>query len=455
MPTNHRSQFVTSLFNPIFYAIKGRQPTSLFARCSLGIRSHVCIAHYSCLSTTDSVKRGRQQQGYEQRLGSPVHAIEGHDSSLSRSAGSSTLYCAHCGFADHPAEERKQYVLKNKGKLLTTPSKHLKLVLPLVTPQAQATSKGTEEVVFLLHPQQPLSYLESIIQTEISPIRTPEGRIKPPSISFTTQHPEENRVFIKKNEEAEDSPSEGTSKHFLDIPISSDLLSHRVDTSQGTMRWSSATEIGDLIRDASKEDGFLVDIEGSQLPSIHVTAPSFNHRTHFLRLRLRVTSMHIKQMVGLKHECDRLAQRSGQRAALAGAGILVGWWVLVYELTFRTTLGWDVMEPVTYLVSLSTLIGGYLWFLYHNREMSYRSALNLTISRHQTKLYDTRGFDLSRWEALIDEGNALRKKIKTIAAEYDALWDEKSDEQDEEVTRALENMRKKRDSKSKDDSEKK
>jgi len=77
------------------------------------------------------------------------------------------------------------------------------------------------------------------------------------------------------------------------------------------------------------------------------------------------------------------------------------------------------MEPVTYLVGLSTLIGGYMWFLYHNREVSYRSALNITISRRQSKLYELKGFDLPKWEGLIEEGNAIRKEIKAVASEYD------------------------------------
>lgn len=94
-----------------------------------------------------------------------------------------------------------------------------------------------------------------------------------------------------------------------------------------------------------------------------------------------------------------------------------------------------------YLVGLSTLICGYLWFLYHNREVSYRSALNLTISRRQTKLYQARGFDLQRWESLIEEGNALRKEIKAVASEYDVDWDEKVDEKDEKVIEALKQVR--------------
>ncbi len=84
---------------------------------------------------------------------------------------------------------------------------------------------------------------------------------------------------------------------------------------------------------------------------------------------------------------------------------------------------------------------GYLWFLYHNREVSYRSALNLTISRRQTKLYQAKGFDLTKWEALVEEGNALRKEIKVIANEYDVDWDETADEQEEKVTKALKEHR--------------
>lgn len=169
-------------------------------------------------------------------------------------------------------------------------------------------------------------------------------------------------------------------------------------------------------------------------------------------------------MAEIKKECDMAAHKSAQRVAMGGAGLLVGYWYVVYRLTFETELGWDTMEPVTvspirdhpllhpllplyihpisnttpqYLVGLSTLICGYLWFLYHNREVSYRAALNLTISRRQTKLYQAKGFDLQRWESLIEEGNALRKEIKQVASEYDVEWDERADEKDEKVTQAL------------------
>jgi hypothetical protein len=105
------------------------------------------------------------------------------------------------------------------------------------------------------------------------------------------------------------------------------------------------------------------------------------------------------------------------------------------------------MLPLTriqYLVGLSTLIGGYVWFLYHNREVSYKSAMNFTISRRQSKLYAERGFDLRKWEMLIEDGNALRKEIKAVANEYDVEWDELHDEKDEKVAEALRHHREKK-----------
>ncbi len=96
---------------------------------------------------------------------------------------------------------------------------------------------------------------------------------------------------------------------------------------------------------------------------------------------------------------------------------------------------------------------GYLWFLYHNREVSYRAALNLTVSRRQNKLYHEKGFDARKWEILIEEANALRKEIKIVAEEYDVEWDEKADEGSEEVHDALKEERDKWKRRGKEDGE--
>lgn len=117
--------------------------------------------------------------------------------------------------------------------------------------------------------------------------------------------------------------------------------------------------------------------------------------------------------------------------------------------------GNNLTRWLQYLAGLSIIMMSYLWFLWHNREVSYRAALNLTVSRRQNKLYQDRGFDIQKWEALIEEANALRKDIKNVADEYDVDWDERSDEKTEAVHDVLKEERekaKKRDDDDDDDS---
>lgn len=339
---------------------------------------------------------------------------------------------------------------------------------------------GIEPIAILVHPQQPLSYLERLIQSEVPPIEG-ETVMRPPAVSFIALQHEDNAIKPRKKIEddldVEATYDEATSKHDGDdnsqkpgsgAPIQRRRRSReedvetysyprKTDSSHDSLngeperfvRWSQATEVGDFIRDAARAQEFIVTIEGAPagLGQIRVTVPSFNERTYFLRMRLRKLSQRIQGIAEVKHECDAMAHRGAQRVAIGGFGILATWWFTVYKLTFETDLGWDTMEPVTYLVSLSTLMGGYLWFLYHNREISYKSALDFTVSARQRKLYQQHNIDLQLWESLIDEGKTLRREIKSIAAEYDAEWDERVDEQDERVTQALRSERKKDDRK--------
>lgn len=365
-----------------------------------------------------------------------------------------------------------------KGKMLTTPSRLFKLIIPLTTVDCRDSDKGIEPIAILVHPQQPLSYLERLIQSEIPPIEGKLEKLRPPAISFIALQHEDNAIKPRKRIDAldtDESRQVAVEKEYgSETPVQrrrsreedAEIYSYprKTDTSldplggepERFVRWSQATEIGDFIRDAARAGEFIVTIEGAPagLGQIRVTVPSFNERTYFLRLRMRKLSRRIQSIADIKTKCDELAHRGAQRVAIGGFGILSVWWYSVYKLTFETDLGWDTMEPVTYLVSLSTLMGGYLWFLYHNREISYKSALDFTVSARQRKLYQQHNVDLQLWESLIDEGKTLRREIKSIAAEYDAEWNERSDEQDERVTEVLRSKRGDKDGKSKDKDDK-
>jgi hypothetical protein len=382
-----------------------------------------------------------------------------------------------------------------KGKLLTTPSRMLKLIVPLTTRDANQDRKDVEPLALLVHPSQPLSYLERLIQSELPLTKDKNGKEKTPSIYFRAEDAsqdssaEEQPTGEGKDKPEPDTTEEESSRDGKDLSADADQmrldgkniktgklnsakseeskpveasdqtaglgdgnveqysgLGHEAesneeeDKSRKFVRWSSSTELGDFIRDAARGKEFAIEIEGAPR-EIRVGVPSFSDRTYYLRLRLRKKANDIASMADIKKECDEIAHRAAKRVATAGGIGLVAWWALVFELTFNTDLGWDVMEPVTYLVGLTTIIGGYGWFLVHNRQVSYRSAMNFTISRRQSKLYEQKGFDLRKWEDLIDEGNVLRKEIKAIAQEYDVDWNEKEDEKEEKVTEALKKER--------------
>lgn len=386
---------------------------------------------------------------------------------------------------------------------MTTPSRLLKLIIPLTTLDKNSDRKDVEPLALLVHPQQPLSYLERLIQSELPSIKNDEGEEKVPAVHFRAEDSQQDAIEPREKKadetpedlyedaegEMEETKFQGRTEKTGKLGKKSTVnaaqlgdggvesysgLGHEgpsaEDGSRKFVRWSSSTEVGDFIRDAARGKEFAVEIEGAP-EQIKVGVPSFNDRTHYLRLRLRKTASKIIDLAAVKKECDLQAHKGAQRVAVGGAAVLVGYWYVVYRLTFETDLGWDTMEPVTvstwvsriahliliknkYLVGLSTLICGYLWFLYHNREVSYRSALNLTISRRQTKLYQQKGFDIQRWDTLLEEANGYRKEIKQIASEYDVDWDETQDEKDEKVTEAMRKVRSDKNSERKEKNEK-
>ena len=340
----------------------------------------------------------------------------------------------------------------------------LKLILPLTPTDTNEDRKSVEPLALLVHPQQPLSYLERLIQAELPSKDDGKGGNRSPAIIFRAEDSAEQDSGPGKSEDLEAEVAGEEAKEEPDMDDADKMMvdgklvkTGRIRSQPGSadfgktkdprhpnfVRWSPSTEIGDFIRDASRGKEFSVEIEGAPEP-IYVGVPSFEDRTFYLRMRLRKVAKRIGSMADIKKECDELAHKAAQRVAQGGFAILVGWWYLVYRLTFETDLGWDVMEPVTYLVGLSTLIGGYMWFLYHNREVSYRSAMNFTVSRRQSKLYQLKGLDLPTWESLIEEGNRLRREVKLVAEEYDVEWNEKEEEGSEKVTEALREERKKK-----------
>ncbi len=235
-----------------------------------------------------------------------------------------------------------------------------------------------------MHPQQPLSYLERLIQSELPTIKNERGEDKIPAVHFRAEDSQQEGIKPNSNTPADETETgekeydegdleetkfggqtERTGKlksiaeKSTKIPplgeggvesysgLGREGPSAEESGSQGKfVRWSSSTEVGDFIRDAARGKEFAVEIEGAPR-EVRVAVPSFNDRTYYLRTRLRKTSGQILGMTKIKGECDIAAHKGAQRVATGGAGLLFVYWYVVYRLTFETDLGWDTMEPVT------------------------------------------------------------------------------------------------------------
>ncbi|KAJ4288888.1 hypothetical protein N0V88_007221 [Collariella sp. IMI 366227] len=312
--------------------------------------------------------------------------------------------------ADEPPIDKdgKDDAPVTKGKLLTTPTRLLKLILPLplvVEKDKDNNNKKFEygrsispndkiqPLALLVHPQQPLSYVERLIQAELPPV-VEDGKEKIPSVYFRaedTKHsdnkPTTRSEARRKDEENKNSHNESPT-HVAAYSGLGHEGPERDKLDKNWVRWSNSTEMGDFIRDAASGREFAVEIEGYHV-EMRVSVPSFGDRTYYMRAQLQKMSRQITELSQIKRE--------------------------------------DLVEPVTYLAGLATIMGGYLWFLYISKDLSYKAAMNVTVSRRQNALYEARGFDPHKWEQLVQEANALRREIKVVAVEYDVDWDEARD----------------------------
>lgn len=272
----------------------------------------------------------------------------------------------------------------------------LKIILPLTTQDNNTDRKDIEPLALLVHPQQPISYLERLIQAELPTLTDKDGKERIPAVYFraedsmqsdaqpgeaqetivaseseavSEQHGEEDfenvdEIRVDGKTVKSGKLSGGATKNRKSVDEAAELRKGigegGVESYSGLgqdapsdkkadrkfVRWSSSTELGDFIRDAARGQEFAIEIEGAP-EEIRVGVPSFNDRTYYLRMRLRKLSKQIVEMADIKKECDELAHKAAQRVAGVGFMGVVGWWGVVYYLTFQTELGWDVMEPVT------------------------------------------------------------------------------------------------------------
>lgn len=181
------------------------------------------------------------------------------------------------------------------------------MILPLTTADKESDRKDVEPLALLVHPQQPLSYLERLIQAELPLIKNEKGEEKVPAVYFRAEDAAQDEIQPKKktpDEEADDESEMNEMRFDGNVEKTGKIKGKAQQTaaalrgghgeggvesysgsgrdaedSEGEerkfVRWSSSTEIGDFIRDAARGKEFAVEIEGAP-NDIRVGVPSFN-----------------------------------------------------------------------------------------------------------------------------------------------------------------------------------
>ena len=72
---------------------------------------------------------------------------------------------------------------------------------------------------------------------------------------------------------------------------------------------------------------------------------------------------------------------------------------------------WDIMEPITYFVTLTTVIGGFSFFIKSKRDYTYPALSQRFANSKLRKLYIENRFNWQTWNALDQERRQLLQKL--------------------------------------------
>lgn len=100
-----------------------------------------------------------------------------------------------------------------------------------------------------------------------------------------------------------------------------------------------------------------------------------------------------------KEEIDKIAHKQVRRMLWGALGAFSVQSLIFFRLTFWD-LSWDVMEPITFFVTSSSLLAGFFFFVMTQRDPSYQDLMRTLLSNKQEKLIKKRGFNMERFKQL-------------------------------------------------------
>ncbi len=118
-------------------------------------------------------------------------------------------------------------------------------------------------------------------------------------------------------------------------------------------------------------------------------------------------------MDALSDLIERKARGHLRRIAWAIAGYLTFQGVLVARLTWWE-FSWDIMEPITYIITFATVAISAYYFAFTLKDYSYESLAQKIHRRKREKLQRKKGFDPKKYAALQARIAELRSDLLSL-----------------------------------------
>jgi len=145
----------------------------------------------------------------------------------------------------------------------------------------------------------------------------------------------------------------------------------------------------------------------------HYSPTALNHKAEAIEADIAATKQELAPLEKTREELDERAHRRANLIVGLGLGYCVVQFLAIGRLTWWE-LSWDVMEPVTYMLTFGTALIGYSWFLLTGSEYTYEGLKKTLRDRKLKKLIRSTGFDETRFRQLSQALDIKERRLAKI-----------------------------------------
>ncbi|KAI9104056.1 hypothetical protein DFS34DRAFT_646275 [Phlyctochytrium arcticum] len=180
-------------------------------------------------------------------------------------------------------------------------------------------------------------------------------------------------------------------------------------------RWARATQTANVLQRSLRRGGLVLMVNSQP---IRVRTPPFAERVKDIEAELATVEEQLLPLKETKAVLDKKASKSSVRIAWIGLGALCAQWGIMARLTWWE-YSWDVMEPISYFIGAGTGILGYMFYVVTSKEYTYQALAEVTVTKHQSRLYKRANFDIAKLFDLERKADRLRDRLVEIRDEYE------------------------------------